>query len=149
MSGFVLHTFCAPSVSLFTNCVFLSLSVWAALRARGLIILLMSHSFTGLQCVRVFACVTERARMVCPSPINGDNKRQPWALREISIIREKHRELGWLRGTRLAKLSEEFGVSGELETEWVTSHLWETDELGSYSWERLPTQREKLYSANW
>lgn len=68
---------------------------------------------------------------------------------EISKIREKHGELGWLRGTSLAeKLCEEFWISGEFETEWMTSHLWETDEPDSHSWESLPTQREKLYSAN-
>lgn len=71
----------------------------------------------GIYCV--FACVTDLARTVCPSPIKKDNKRQPWSLREISIIREKHRELGWLRETCLTKLSEEFCISGELSWDWM------------------------------
>lgn len=116
---------CAASFPLFTAsvCVFVCYGSY--------------HSVSQGLNLCVFACVTELVRMVCPSPIKKDNKRQPWSLREISTIREKHRELGWLRGTRSTKLSEEFCISGELETEWMTSHLWETDELVSYSWESL------------
>lgn len=72
--------------------------------ARGLIIPLMSHGFTKALQIRLSAreCVVF-PRMVRPSPISGDNKRQPWSLREISKIREKRRELGWLRVTSLAE----------------------------------------------
>lgn len=69
---------------------------------------------------------------------HGNHKRQPWARREIPIITE----------TCLAKLSEGFWFSGELETEWATSHLWQTDELNCCSWESLLTQKELLYSVN-
>lgn len=69
----VAHTFI--SLSFHQLCLFLlSLSMRAVLCAGGLIIFYMPHSFTVLQ---VCACVIELERMSCPSPINGDNRRQP------------------------------------------------------------------------
>lgn len=68
--------------------------------------------------------------------------------RNIQNQREAQRA-GMTQSDELSrKLCEEFWISGEFETEWMTSHLWETDEPDSHSWESLPTQREKLYSAN-
>lgn len=89
------HTFSAVS---------LSLPVWASFVCSG-----TYHSSNvarlhkALQ-IRLSAreCVVF-PRMVRPSPISGDNKRQPWSLREISKIREKRGELGWLRVTSLAE----------------------------------------------
>lgn len=89
------HTFSAVS---------LSLPVWASFVCSG-----TYHSSNvarlhkGLANPSICARVCVFPRMVRPSPISGDNKRQPWSLREISKIREKRRELGWLRVTSLAE----------------------------------------------
>lgn len=134
---------CVSSVFLFSLWLSSSGSMPAIECAEGLSSLFYCQTASqGCKCV--FVRVTEIATMIRPSSFNGDNRRQPWALGEKSTIIGKHRESGWLRWTCLAKLSEEFGISGDLETAWLTSHLWETDELDSYSWES-PLHRGRSY----
>lgn len=136
--------FCIRLCSISLSFHQLSLSLWAVSCAKG-----VSHFLNATQlhgpinlcvCVSVFACVTELARMVCPSPINRDNKRQPWALREISIIREKHRELEWLRGTRLAKT-----FWGILDLWWVGDSMTDKPSVGN-RWARQLQLREPSYT---
>lgn len=110
--------------------------------ARGLIIPLMSHGFTKALQIRLSAreCVCF-PRMVRPSPISGDNKRQPWSLREISKIREKRGELGWLRVTSLAWKT----LWGILDLWWVWDWMNDKPSVGN-RWARQPQLRKPSHT---